>query len=272
MIRTEYKSVINNLKRKILFAASTSKEGHIPSAFSIIDILYVLYNEILNVDPVALNDDLRDRFILSKGHASLALYAILANKGFFPINELDKFCSYDGMLGGHPDSLKVPGIEASTGSLGHGFPLSAGVALGLKIKKNNARVFVIIGDGECNEGTIWETALIASNHKLNNITCIVDYNHSNDRALKLGDIAAKFASFGWEPFTVNGHDHEILSEVLKQRNDEKPVAIIAETIKGKGIKEMENNLAWHHRSPNKQELQKMLEELDQLDQDEKAVS
>jgi transketolase len=261
MVKTNYELDINYLKREILVAASTSKEGHIASAFSIIDILYVLYYKILNINPEHINDESRDRFILSKGHASLALYVILADRGYFSMDEINRFCFYNSRLGGHPDSLKVPGVEASTGSLGHGFPLSAGIALALKIKKNKSHVYVVIGDGECNEGTIWETALLASNHHLNNITCIVDYNHSNDRALKLGDLAAKFASFEWKTFTVNGHDHDILAEVLKQRDDEKPMVIIAETIKGKGIKEMENNPAWHHRSPDKQELEKMLEEL-----------
>jgi transketolase len=261
MLKKNSESSINYLKKLILLAAWSSKEGHIASAFSTLDILYVLYNEILNINSENINDEFRDRFVLSKGHASLALYAILADKGFFPLSELNKFCLYDGILGGHPDSNKVPGVEASTGSLGHGFPLSAGIALGLKIKKNNSRVFVIIGDGECNEGTIWETALLASNHRLNNLTCIIDYNHSNDRALKLEDLAAKFASFGWETITTNGHDHEMLTNILRHRNDEKPVAVIANTIKGKGIKEMENNPAWHHRSPNDKELKIMLEEL-----------
>lgn len=256
-----YLEHINFLKRKILLAASNSSEGHIPSAFSILDILFVLYNKILNVNPQNITDDKRDRFILSKGHASLGLYAILADRGFFSMEELKKFGSYDAMLGGHPDCNKVPGVEASTGSLGHGFPIGVGVALALKIKKNESRVVVLVGDGECNEGTIWEAALLATHYKLNNIMCIVDYNHSNDRALKLGDIAAKFNSFGWITNVVNGHDHEMLSNVLRQRDNDKPIAIIAETIKGKGLKEMENNPAWHHKSPNKDELEAMLLEL-----------
>lgn len=262
LIMNETQSRIKFLKRQIILAASKSNGAHIPSAFSILDILYVLYNEILNINSANPNDDDRDRFILSKGHASLGLYTILADKGLLSIKELDNFGSFNGMLGGHPDRNKIPFVEASTGSLGHGFPIATGIALGLKIKKNySSRVFVLIGDGECNEGTIWETALLASQHKLNNITCIIDYNHSNDRALKLGDLALKFSSFGWMTSVVNGHNQPSLSSALKQSNDEKPIAIVAETIKGKGIKEMENNPAWHHKTPNEKELEKMLEEL-----------
>jgi transketolase len=258
---TEQNITIKRLKKQILKSAFESKEGHIPSAFSILDILYVLYNKILNIDSNNPLDENRDRFILSKGHASLGLYAILADRGFFDMKELNQFGKYFAMLGGHPDCNKVPGVEASTGSLGHGFPIALGIALGLRIKKNDAKVYVIIGDGECNEGTIWETALLAVNHGLNNITCIVDYNHSNDRALKLGDLTSKFNSFGWNTLEVDGHNHELLEFAIKNNHPNKPTAIIANTIKGNGLKNMENNPAWHHKSPSENELNEMYLEL-----------
>lgn len=252
---------IHQLKKYILQACFNSKEGHIPSAFSILDILYVLYNSILKVDPANPNDISRDRFFLSKGHASLGLYAILADRGFFAIEELDSFGKFSSMLGGHPDCNKIPGVEASTGSLGHGLPIATGVAMALKIQNNAASVYVIVGDGECNEGTIWETALLAANHNLNNLTCIVDYNHSNDRALLLGDLSEKFKSFGWNTLEVEGHNHDALIKNLNLKHQSKPTAIIANTIKGKGIKVMENNPAWHHKTPTELELQEMLKEL-----------
>lgn len=256
-----YINKIQFLKKKILQASFNSKEGHLPSAFSILDILYVLYNTILKVDPTNPNDILRDRFFLSKGHASLGLYAILADRGFFDIEELNSFGKFSSMLGGHPDCNKIPGVEASTGSLGHGLPIATGVAMALKINKNNARVFVIVGDGECNEGTIWETALLASNHNLNNLTCIVDYNHSNDRALLLGDLSEKFKSFGWNTAEVEGHNHDALFEKLNIKHPSKPTVIIANTIKGKGLAVMENNPEWHHKTPTEIELEKMVQEL-----------
>ena len=252
---------INVLKKHILIAVNKCQEGHIPSAFSIIDILYVLYHKILNVDPENFSSETRDRFILSKGHASLGLYSVLSSKNFFSMDELKTFGSFDSFLGGHPDCNKVPGVEASTGSLGHGFPTSIGIALALKIKKSNSRVFVLIGDGECNEGTIWEGALLASNYKLNNLTCIIDYNHSNDRSLKLDSLRDKFSSFGWETMELDGHNHSEIEETLSYSNNHKPLAIIAHTIKGKGIAEMENNPAWHHKSPSDQELEIFIKEL-----------
>jgi transketolase len=252
---------INGLKQKIILASSHSKEGHVPSAFSILDILWVLYNDVLKVDASNPGGDERDRFILSKGHGSLGLYAILAEKGFFPLSDLEGFATLKSALGGHPDRNKVPGVEASTGSLGHGFPFAVGIALGLKIKKNPARVYVLIGDGECNEGTIWESALLAAHHKLNNLTCIVDYNHSNDRALVLGDVIAKFSSFGWSTLGINGHDHAAILEALGKPDAARPSVVVAETIKGYGLKEMEGNPAWHHKSPAQDGLQSMLEEL-----------
>lgn len=251
---------IINLKKTILKASSNAKEGHVPSAFSILDILWVLYDRILNIDPTNPKDETRDRLIVSKGHSSLGIYAVLAEKGFFSVSDLSDFCKFESILGGHPDRNKVPGVEASTGSLGHGLPMAIGVALGLKIKKIDSRVFTIIGDGECNEGTIWESLLLASHHNLSNLICVVDYNRSTDRALKIDDLSKKFTAFGWETLTINGHDHEEIFEALNTKSD-RPIAVIAETIKGYGCKSLENNPAWHHRAPMDAEMDDLIKEL-----------
>lgn len=252
---------INELKRQILLMSYKSGEGHIPSAFSILDILWILYNKIMVVSPKNPSNETRDRFILSKGHGCMALYVVLADLGFFPQKTLDTFCEFDSILGGHPDMNKVPGIEASTGSLGHGLPIAIGVAMGLRIKKNNAHVYVLVGDGECNEGSIWESLLIGANHGLTNITCVVDYNRSTDRALQLDSLAKKFIAFGWDTVEIDGHNHYEIGTSLLSRSDTRPNAIIARTVKGHGISMLENSPAWHHRSPNNSELQDMLNAL-----------
>jgi transketolase len=254
-------ALLKKLRRQILLAAHSAGEGHIPSAYSVLDLLWVLYDRVMKVDPAWPNDPTLDRFILSKGHASLGLYAVLAEKGFFPSSSLETFCAYQGRFGGHPDCNKVPGVEASTGSLGHGFPMAVGVALGSRVRRLDNRIFCLIGDGECNEGTVWEAALLAAHHKLGNLCCIVDYNHSTDRALQIGDVVAKFRSFGWEALAISGHDHEQIHRALTNRHPTLPVAVVAETIKGHGVKCMENEPAWHHRAPNDQELKEILMEL-----------
>lgn len=249
------------LKEAIVRSAYAAGEGHIPSALSVLDIIWILYDRILKVDPIRPNDPARDRFFLSKGHASLAVYAVLARKGFFPAAELSTFCGFNSRFGGHPDRNKVPGVEASTGSLGHGFPMAVGAALGLMIQKNPARVVSLIGDGEANEGTVWESALLAAHHSLHNLTCIVDYNHSTDRALRVGDLAKKFDAFGWRSVIVNGHDHEALYTAITAEHPDGPLAVIAETVKGNGLKLMENNPAWHHKAPSPEELEAIIKEL-----------
>ena len=251
---------IKELKKNILKVSLAAGEGHIPSAFSILDILWILYDKILQINPTNPDVDARDRLIVSKGHSSLGLYAVLAEKGFFPISNLADFCKFDSFLGGHPDRNKVPGVEASTGSLGHGLPMAVGVALGLKIKNINSKVFTIIGDGECNEGSIWESLLLAAHHNLSNLTCIVDYNRSTDRALKIDNLSKKFTAFGWKTRVIDGHDHTEIYKAFKTK-DSRPRAIIAKTIKGYGCKTMENNPAWHHKSPTKEELTILLNEL-----------
>ena len=253
------KKMIKKLTRRIVDLSYEAQEGHIPSALSVLDIMWVLYDKVMKIYPKGPDNEDRDRFILSKGHAALALYAILEEKGF--IKKITDFAKYDSNYGGHPDMNKVAGVEASTGSLGHGFPMAVGIALGLRIKGNKARVYALVGDGECNEGSIWEAAMIAAHHNLLNLTCIVDYNRSTDRALKIDNLAAKFQAFGWYVHEIDGHDHVWLERMLTTPSWKKPTCVICNTVKGKGIKRMENNPEWHHKSPNKKEYKEIIKEI-----------
>lgn len=260
-IVTDTSITINRLKRQILGAARAAGEGHLASSFSVLDILWTLYDRVLNICPQDPKSEDRDRFILSKGHASLGLYAVLAEKGFFPAAELTEFGRFDSRLGGHPDSNKVPGVEASTGSLGHGLAIGAGMALGMRIRGSKRRVFVLVGDAESNEGSNWEAILLAAHHKLSNLTCIVDHNHSTDRALLMDDFVAKFKAFGWDAVAVDGHDGSALYQALAAPAGERPRAVVATTVKGRGCRAMENNPAWHHRAPTPEEYAAMMQEL-----------
>ena len=252
---------MKELKRAIVTASYHNQQGHIPSAFSILDILYVLYHDVMNVDPAEPRKEDRDRLVVSKGHASLGIYAVMADRGFFPMEELETYSSFGSRLGGHPDRNKVPGVELSTGSLGHGFSMAVGVAMALKFQNKPGTVYVIVGDGEFNEGTMWEAVLLANEHRLSNLVCIMDYNHSGDRAIDLGDMKMKFSAFGWDSCEVDGHDHEALRQALAPSCSDRPKVVIANTIKGYGCPMIENNPAWHHRSPNTEEYNQMMEEL-----------
>jgi len=243
------------LRRVIVQTLGAGKRGHVGAAFSVIEILRVLYDDVLRVDPKNPLWPDRDRCILSKGHSCLALYALLADKGFFAKEELLKFCASDGILGGHPEYGKVPGVEASTGSLGHGFSFGVGFALAAKLDGKHHRIFVVLGDGECSEGTIWEAALSASKHKLDNLTILVDYNKQQtygtiEEVQGLEPFADKWASFGFAVREVNGHDTGELLSVLGSTPFEpgRPNAIICHTVKGKGVSFTEKNLAWHHKA------------------------
>jgi transketolase len=236
------------LIERILYLCHKSKEGHIASSLSVLDILIVLYNKIINNN---------DKFILSKGHASLALYVVL--ESINKISNLDSFCEFDSEFGGHP-SIYIPEVVCSTGSLGHGFPIAVGIALGKKISKNLGIVYAIIGDGEANEGTIWESALVASHHKLNNLVCILDHNRSTNRALNIDNTIEKFKSFGWDTLEIDGHNHEQIEESLILIKD-KPLFILAKTTKGKGCDIMENNPEWHHKSPDLETYNKLIEDI-----------
>jgi transketolase len=225
------------------------------SAYSLIEILRVLYDDVLHFDPARPDWKNRDRCILSKGHGCLALYAILADKGFFPANEMTKFCAADGILGGHPDANKVPGVEASTGALGHGLSIGIGFALHARGVGSDARIFIVLGDGECNEGSIWEAALSAGKHRLTNLTAIIDYNkhqsYASTREVQdLEPFADKWRSFGFAVREVDGHDVPALRDVFRSLPFEadRPNAVICHTIKGKGVAFAENNMQWHHKN------------------------
>ena len=244
-----------HLRRQVVNILKSSRRGHLGATFSLIEIFRVLFDDILRYDPARPKWGKRDRCILSKGHGCLALYVMLAEKGFFPVEELRKFCKNDGILGGHPDFIKIPGVEASTGALGHGLSIGVGFAISARYDGSDHRVFVVLGDGECNEGSIWEAALSAGNRKLDNLCVLVDYNkqQSYDTTYEVQNLEPfvdKWKSFGFAVDEVNGHDVKEIKKNLFRIPivAEKPTAIICHTVKGKGIKFAENNLAWHHKS------------------------
>jgi len=253
-----------DLRRKIVDMVVTGGDGHIPSAFSIIDIVTLLYKKILKFD--AKNPEWLDRdyFILSKGHGCLALYVNLHRHGFITDDDIAMFCKSGGILGEHPDRTKVPGAEASTGSLGHGLGFAVGIAIGLKIQNLNNKVFVLVGDGECQEGTVWESANVACNRKLGNLCVIVDWNQSGMQLMPFDDMPKRWAAFGWKVYLVDGHSDNDILEVLNKiefTTDGIPSVIVANTIKGKGVPMLEGHGIWHHRIPNDQEYQKIMEVL-----------
>lgn len=264
------------IRRTIFKTICKGGGGHTPASLSIVEILTVLYQDILNIDPRRPKDAGRDRFILSKGHAGVALYAVLADKGFFDKSHLDTFGKKGTILGGHPDMHCVPGVEASTGALGHGLGFGVGVALAGKMDKKNYRTFVLVGDGECQEGSVWEAALFAPQHKLDNLTVIVDYNKLQamdrlDEIVSLDPLADKWKAFGWEVREVDGHDVSKLKAIFKSIPfvKGKPNLIIAHTVKGKGISIMENMPIWHYRMPDSAEMEAICKELE-LDSKEMA--
>jgi len=258
-----------DLRRIVVSTLESGKRAHLGSAMSILEIIRVLYDDFLKIDPTNTQDIERDRFILSKGHGCLAQYVVLADKGFFDKKELLTFCKTDSILGGHPEYGKIPGVEASTGALGHGMSIGVGMALAAKIKKRKNRVTVILGDGEINEGSIWEAAMSASKHKLSNLTIIIDYNKIQSygfvsEVLNPEPMAEKWTSFGFVVKEINGHDIIELRNTLSQLplNNNKPSALICHTIKGKGFPFAENNPSWHHKSNlSDAEIQKMYDSI-----------
>ena len=249
------------LRRLTVKALAGGGRGHIGSTMSLIEIFRVLFDDILKYRPQEPNWPDRDRCILSKGHGCLALYALLADKGFFPLSELETFCRKDSILGGHPEAGKVPGVEASTGALGHGLPIGVGVALAQRMRGRQSRVFVVLGDGEINEGSVWEAAMSAHKHRLANLTALIDYNKiqsagTTAEILNLEPLADKWRAFGFGVREVDGHDVEALRRALRDLPAErdKPTAIICHTVKGKGIPFAENDANWHHKSSLKKEV------------------
>jgi transketolase len=243
------------LRRMIIDTLVSAGRGHPGPALSLVEILRVLYDDILRIRPEDPAWNGRDRLILSKGHGCLALYAVLADKGFFPKDELKRFCRFGSFLGGHPEAGKIPGVEASTGALGHGLPIGVGMALAARLQKRDSRVFVVTGDGELNEGSMWEAAMSASKNRLDALTAIVDYNKlqsygSVDSVQPLEPLADKWRAFGFAVAEVNGHNVVALQKVLSCLPLEvgKPSVVIAHTIKGKGVPVAENNPQWHHKN------------------------
>jgi transketolase len=243
------------LRRKVVDTLAAPRRGHVGSSFSLVEIMRVLYDHVLRYDSARPDWPGRDRCILSKGHGCVAQYVMLAEKGFFPEAELSRFCMADAMLGGHPCAAKVPGVETSTGSLGHGLAVGLGMALGLRARGSHARVFVVLGDGECDEGAVWEAAMMAGKHKLSNLVALVDYNKhqswgSTFAVQDLEPFAAKWESFGFAACEVDGHDvtalHRTLADLPLAAG--KPSAVICHTVKGRGVAQCEHNLAWHHKS------------------------
>ena len=247
------------LRIKILKACAHSNEGHVPSAFSILDILYSLY--ILLPKKSNINFTKNDFFVLSKGHAALALYAILEEANIIGPEWVDTFGDFESNFGGHPDMNKIPGVKASTGSLGHGLPITLGKILAKRTKNFDFRAYCLIGDGELNEGSIWESLMLASHHSMKELTVIIDSNTSSNRALNLGSLESKFDSLGFDTKNIDGHSHKELISGFTNFHAHKPTAVIAHTIKGHGISEMENNPAWHHAAPTQEQLRTFIKDL-----------
>ncbi len=267
----EFKARCKHLRREIMAMVAHARRGHIAPAFSLVEILAVLYDHIMRYNPADPTWPDRDRFILSKGHGCLAQYAVLADKGFFSRDLYPQFCAPDGILGGHPEEI-VPGVEAPTGSLGHGLAIAVGFALAARMDQRDYRSFVVLGDGECGEGSVWEAAMAAAMHKLDNLIVLVDYNKymSFGPVAEVCDVepfADKWRAFGFavaeadmttDPLALK----TILSDLPLTRG--KPTAVICHTIKGYGVSYMHNNLAWHHKSRIEDaEIQDILDRLEQ---------
>lgn len=243
------------LRQRVVKMLLDAGRGHLAPALSVLEILRVLYDDVMRYNPRDPRWNGRDRFILSKGHGCMAQYVMLADKGFFPDSELKTFCNAGSILGGHPEYPRVPGVETSTGSLGHGPSIGLGMALNARHEGSGARVFVVIGDGESNEGSVWEAALSGAKHGLENLTLIVDYNKfqsygPTSEVMNLEPLAAKWRVFGWGVAEVDGHDVEALRKTFAGLPLEKgkPNMVICHTIKGAGIDIVEHNLQWHHKS------------------------
>ena len=239
--------------------------GHIGGDYSVTDILATLYGRVLRVDPANPSWADRDRFILSKGHAAVSLYSTLALSGFFPVAWLDTFAGPLSVLNGHPNCTKVPGVETNTGPLGHGFPVALGCALGAELQGSARRTYVVVGDGELQEGSNWEAFMYGGHRKLTNLTVIVDRNRlqqgdRTENTNSLDPLDAKVEAFGWEARVIDGHDLEALQHAVTAPSD-RPVAVIAETTKGRGVSFIEDRAEWHHKVPSEEQVALALKEL-----------
>lgn len=264
----ELKAKALRIRRNIVNMIYLASSGHPGGALSITDILTTLYFTEMSIDPLNPKDENRDRFVLSKGHASAALYATLAERGFIKNEDLLGFRKIDSNLQGHPDMNKIPGVDMTTGSLGQGLSAANGMALAGKLDNKSYRVYCVLGDGEIEEGQVWEAAMTASHYKLDNLCVIVDNNNLQidgtvDKVMSPYPIVDKFESFGFNVIQIDGHDYKQIIEAFEnaKKVTEKPTAIIAKTIKGKGVSYMENQASWHGKAPNEQELAQAMQEL-----------
>ena len=263
-----YRTLATQIRVHVLRMIHRAQSSHIGTSLSAADLLTVLYSKVLRIDPSRPDWIERDRFILSKGHGCAAVYAVLAERGFFSKEWLETYCQDGSHLAGHITHHGVPGVEASTGSLGHGLSIGCGMALAGKRDGRSYRVFVLLSDGECDEGSTWEAALFIPHHRLDNLVAIVDYNKIQSfgtvkEVLDLDPLASKWQAFGWATQDIDGHDFEQIENALLSVPFEpgRPSCIIAHTIKGKGVSFMENELAWHYTPPNDDELRRALAEL-----------
>ena len=259
------------IRRNGLEMTHLSRGSHIGSVLSVAEIIAVLYASVLNVDPKEPKKPDRDRLILSKGHAGSAVYAALAETGFFPVEQLKTHYANGSILSGHVSHKGVPGVEVSTGSLGHGLGVGVGMALGAKMDGAQWRTYVVLGDGECDEGSVWEAALQAAQYKLDRLIAVIDYNHMQslatvDETLRLEPFEQKWKDFGWNALSVDGHDTDALQKAFdwakENAGSRKPSVILAHTVKGKGVSFMENDILWHYRTPQGEEYDAALKELE----------
>ena len=266
----EIKNLCKKIRREVIEMIYTAKSGHPGGNLSAVEIITVLYKVCMkNFSDWDKNPDFdsRDRFVLSKGHASATLYAVLAECGYFPISELNTFRKLGSNLQGHPSCRHLKGIEVSTGSLGQGLAMANGIALALKTNKNPANVYVYMGDGELQEGCVWEAVMAAAHYKLNNLIAFVDHNGlqidgATCNIMNLGDINKKFQAFGWDTIEIDGHDIEEIEHAINYaKSNQNPTVIIAKTIKGKGVSFMENQVSWHGKAPKKEEFELAIKEL-----------
>jgi transketolase len=262
------KKMASHLRGTVITMCHDSKSAHLGSSLSCLDVLTAAYWHVLRCNPARPDDPLRDRFILSKGHAAMALYAVLANKGYFPPAELKSYNQDGGRLAEHPPANILPGVEAATGSLGHGLPIANGMAVAGKILNHAYRVYCLMSDGENNEGSVWEAAMFAPAHRLDNLCVIVDYNKwqataRSNETLMLAPLADKWRSFGWDAHEIDGHDVAAIAKLMNilPNGSGKPLAIIAHTVKGKGVSFMEDDNNWHYRAPTSDEVMRAHQEL-----------
>ena len=263
------RALAREIRRAVLEMTHRAGSSHVGSALSAADLIAALYSGIVRIDPARAASPERDRFILSKGHACAALYAALAGRGFFPKSWLRDFCQDGSPLAGHATHKGIPGVEVSTGSLGHGLSIGCGLALAAKRDAAAYRVFVLLSDGECDEGSVWEAALFAAHHALDNLVAIVDYNKIQslgavDEVINLEPFAQKWQAFAWSVAEINGHDLFEIDEALERvpREPGKPTCVLAHTVKGRGVTFMENSIVWHYRAPNAMELSQALAEVE----------